>query len=98
MPSVSIEFHPEAVAEAQAARMWYDARSQTASRSFVAELDRAIAEIGESPNRWPQYVEGTRRFLFRRFPFMVVYRVRPDRIQILAVAHARRKPAYWKQR
>jgi hypothetical protein len=31
----------------------------------------------------------------RRFPYHVVYIELPDRLQVLAVAHDRRRPAYW---
>ncbi len=44
------------------------------------------------------YVGNTRRFLLRRFPFFVVYRVFSQRVEVVAVAHARRKPHYWLQR
>jgi plasmid stabilization system protein ParE len=64
----------------------------------MEELDRAVDMIVESPNRWPKFESGTRRYLMRRFPFMVIYRDKGDVIQVLAVAHARRKPGYWKRR
>lgn len=40
----------------------------------------------------------TRRNLLRRFPFSVAYRVELQRMLIVAVAHARRRPGYWKPR
>jgi hypothetical protein len=33
-----------------------------------------------------------------RFPYHVIYLEVSDRIRILAVAHDRRKPGYWKTR
>jgi hypothetical protein len=33
-----------------------------------------------------------------RFPYRVVYRNRPDEIVVVAVAHLRRRPGYWKNR
>lgn len=96
--SRAVELHREAVAEAQAAREWYDERGLALGKVFVAELDRAIDRIVESPERWPKFEAGTRRYLMRRFPFMVIYRQRGEVIQVLAVAHARRKPGYWRHR
>jgi toxin ParE1/3/4 len=40
----------------------------------------------------------TRRLVMRRFPFSVVYLDDPDLITIIAVAHSKRKPGYWKDR
>jgi hypothetical protein len=34
----------------------------------------------------------------RRFPFSVVYHVVDDLIRIVAIAHAKRKPGYWRTR
>ena len=98
MPGRELEVHPEALAEARAAYVWYRERSQAAAAAFVDELDRSIQRIVEVPERWPVYAAGTRRFLLRRFPFFVVYRINPATIEILAVAHGRRRPGYWKER
>lgn len=70
----------------------------TISESFVEELDRAIRLIRSTPLRWPKFRSGTRRFLMRRFPFSVVYRLEPDAVIVIAVAHARRRPGYWRKR
>jgi len=59
---------------------------------------RGIDMIVEAPHRWPAGNHGTRRFILQRFPFAIVYRELPAAIQVLAIAHARRKPGYWKQR
>ena len=93
-----VDVHPEAIAEARAAFRWYYDRSETAAEAFLAELDRAIELISEAPMRWPAYLHHTRRFLLRRFPFVVVYREVGETIQVIAVAHGRRKPGYWKDR
>jgi plasmid stabilization system protein ParE len=92
----SVDFHPEAIAEALAAREWYSSRSGVAAaEAFDQELNRAIKLISEAPLRWPEYRFGTRRYLFRRFPYAVVYRIHSADIQVIAVAHARRRPGYW---
>ena len=96
MPGVSVVFHPAAVEEAQAVRQWYAARSQSAADSFLAELDRGIEAVSLAPERWPLFVHGTRRYLFHRFPFQLVYRVVNDVVHVVALAHGRRRPGYWK--
>ncbi len=98
MIALDLDFHPAAVKEARKAYRWYVRRSARAGSRFQAALEVALEQIVESPDRWPQYLHGTRFRLVRRFPFVVVYRQSADRIQILAVAHGRRKPGYWKRR
>jgi hypothetical protein len=67
-----IELHPEAIAEARDAREWYAQRSRSAADAFMAELDLAIESIGDSPDRWATYLHGTRRYLLKRFPYIIV--------------------------
>lgn len=98
MPLRYVDIHPEAIAEAQAANRWYRERSPSAAAAYLAEIDLAVAAIAENPEMWPRYVHGTRRYIFHRFPFYLVYRVTADRVQIIAVVHGRRKPGYWKNR
>jgi len=93
-----IELHPEAVREAGAAWSWYHARNPAVGRAFLEEIDRAIQAIGEAPDRWPGHAAGGRKCLLRRFPFLIVFRASDTKIEILAVAHARRRPGYWRSR
>ncbi|MBI2900313.1 MAG: type II toxin-antitoxin system RelE/ParE family toxin [Planctomycetes bacterium] len=98
MAAIRLEFHPDAVEEARAARLRYAARSARAADAFVQEIDTAVHKIQEAPQRWPEYLHGTRHYLLRRFPFSIVYRVSGEMIQVLAVAHGKRRPGYWRAR
>jgi toxin ParE1/3/4 len=98
MASKKVEFHEDAALEYEAAVGWYLQRSLLAASKFVDAISRSMDMIVEAPHRWPAGKHGTRRFLLQRFPFAIVYRELPAAIQVLAIAHARRKPGYWKQR
>lgn len=94
MPA-EVQFHPAAVEEVEATYRWYRERSSSASAAFRAELDRVVTLIAEAPERPALYLHGTRRVLLRRFPFAVVYRLTDASVQIVAIAHGRRRPGYW---
>jgi plasmid stabilization system protein ParE len=93
-----IEFLPEAEAEYLAALRWYRQRSPSAARQFETEFNLSIERIREAPERWPSYLSDTRRFLLHQFPFAIVYQSSPVLIHVLAVAHCRRRPGYWRDR
>lgn len=95
-----IIIHPQAAVEAQAARAWYAARNPAVGVRFLAEYDRAIQRISDNPGRWSAYpaVAGYRWFHFKRFPYAVIYEVVSERVHVLAVAHDRRRPGYWRRR
>jgi plasmid stabilization system protein ParE len=98
MGAEAVEFHPEAAEEAQAAVEWYRRRSTRAAEGFVRELEEAVRAVSEAPLRWPEFTEGARRYLLSRFPYWLIYRKRGDSLQVLAVAHERRTPGYWRSR
>ena len=94
-----VEIHQEAAAEYDAAFDWYLQRSEDAALAFDREVEKALSDIIQAPRRWPMGARSTRRFLLRKFPYVVVYRERPTgRVQILAFAHTSRRPEYWKKR
>jgi len=76
----------------------YAERSAIAARAFVSELNDSVARVADFPERWPRYLAGTRRYLFPNCPFSLVYRFTTKVVTIVAVAHHRRKPGYWKAR
>jgi len=93
-----VAFHAEAAAELEAAFVWYAARSSKVAAQYLAELDRAIAIIGESPQSWERVIGPWRRYPLRRFPFLIYFRETDSGIDIVAVAHGRRRPGYWQER
>ncbi|HKC82973.1 MAG TPA: type II toxin-antitoxin system RelE/ParE family toxin [bacterium] len=91
-------FHPEAEAEFQAAARFYDAHTPGLGRDFIAEVRRAARTLATYPGIGHRFSRRLRRLLVRRFPYGLLYRTEPDRIFIVAVAHLRRRPGYWRRR
>ncbi len=93
-----LQFLVSASAEVGEAFDWYQARSSRAAARFLAEIERAVILIRESPEVWPPFEAGTRRYLLRSFPYSIIYRPVNDALQIVAVAHQKRRPGYWRSR
>ncbi len=86
MTLAAVDLHPDALLEIRAAA------------AFLAEVDSAIETVAEDPRRWPSAPHATRRYLLHRFPFTIVYRESVGTIQVIAVAHAKKRPDYWRAR
>jgi plasmid stabilization system protein ParE len=93
-----VRFHPLAADEAEASRTWYFSRNPSVAAAFLSELSVAIDAIQETPTRWPRVHERYRRFVLHKFPFSIVYIARDAYIEVIAVAHHRRKPGFWSTR
>ncbi|MBS1816644.1 MAG: type II toxin-antitoxin system RelE/ParE family toxin [Acidobacteria bacterium] len=95
---MTVEFHPAAFTEAEEAQAWYLERSVLAASAFLQELSRAIQQIRQAPHRYAVAEAGTRKILIARFPFTIYYRHTSNVLTIVAVAHQKRRPGYWRNR
>jgi plasmid stabilization system protein ParE len=78
----------------EAAR-YFDRESPALGAAFIAEVERCVAGIVEHPASGQLLRGAVRRRLVRRFPYSVLYSIKPDHIRVLAVMHAKRRPMYW---
>lgn len=100
---LQVRFEPEARDELRAARDWYDREQPGLGRDLVAEVETTIERIVRWPDLAPRLVvpetsRQVRRAPLRRFPFGLVYAVIVDTLWVIAVAHGRRRPNYWRDR
>ena len=90
--------HPEAQTEIEGAYQWYFERSADATIGFLTSVNEGLDIVSDNPDRWPRYLYGTRRYLLSGFPFSIIYLDQPHSVTIIAIAHHKRKPGYWKSR
>lgn len=77
---------------------WYAERSAAAAVHFVNAVDAALSVIAAHPERFAVVDAVHRECPVKRFPFRIVYRVAADRVIVVAIAHAKRRPGYWSSR
>lgn len=88
----------EAEVEMRDAVAYYEDKSPGLGLDFEAEVERSVDTVKHFPERWPLREDGTRRYLTHCFPYLVVYMYLHKRIWIIAVAHCKRSPGYWRDR
>ena len=91
-------FLPEAEQEMIEAALYYQSQALGLGVDYLAEVEHAVHSIATSPHTWPILQGDLRRRLIRRFPYGVLYRIEPEEIVIVAIAHMRKKPGYWMNR
>ena len=95
---MKLRIEPAALAEAEDARNWYDAVREGLGEEFLDEFDRGLRQIVDFPNAWHPVGLRARRYRLNRFPYGIVYQIRPDEILVVAVAHLHRRADYWRSR
>ena len=98
-----VRFEDEADAEYRAAGRWYETRRIGLGLEFFDAVDAALELIARMPRagapvpRLPPDLP-VRRAPVKRFPYLVVYLETETAIRVLAVAHDKRRPGYWRAR
>ena len=80
------------------AAIFYEGRAKGLGMEFLDDLQRAIDQILDNPESGQIILENFRRSILSRFPFSLIYTIETESILIIAVAHQRRRPYYWKER
>jgi len=92
-------FHPAAEAEFLESIGYSESKVPGLGGALIEEFDLLISLICESPKAWQiELAPDIRQVPLHRFPLSIVYRENSDTVQILAVAHERRRPQYWRGR
>lgn len=92
------EFLPEAEEEMNEAARFYEGRGEGLGLDFLNEVQRTIIFILAHPRSGPVVSPNIRRRIVRRFPFGILYAIDNEKIVVVAVAHLKRRPGYWKER
>jgi toxin ParE1/3/4 len=95
----SVIIHSEAINELDAAISYYEEQKVDLGLDFLAEVEQVLDKIQQNPNLGAVYkVTGLLRYVIQRFPFLIFYTEFEEFIWVVAIAHGRRKPDYWKRR
>lgn len=92
-------FLEDAKAELLDALAYYNRRTPGAGDRLLEDVFATADRICEDPLRWPIEPDGYRRWRLLVFPYSLRYGIATDgNIDIVAVAHAKRRPGYFKGR
>ena len=83
---------------AEALAFYKERASQAIAKAFLAEFERAATLLVDNPGLGTPSLSGRRILPMQRFPYSLIYRPTAEGIRISAVAHQRRRPAYWQSR
>jgi toxin ParE1/3/4 len=93
-----VSFHELAELELYDAIVYFENEREGLGLRFLSAVRDAAAHIQQHPQASPIIIEDIRCKLLRRFPYSVIFSIRPDRIRILALASQKRRPFYWQGR
>jgi plasmid stabilization system protein ParE len=92
------EFHPDAEDEFIEAAAYYERNVPSLGERFAHETHQAIEQLLKYPEIGSPIDPNLRRIVLTRFPYYLIYSFTQDMLRIVAVAHTRRRPGYWRTR
>jgi plasmid stabilization system protein ParE len=92
------EFLPEAEKEFREAARYYENEAPGVGLAFIIEVHKAVAAIVAHPLGSPKIRDSVRKKVLNHFPYNVLYSVEADLVLVVAVAHQKRRPTYWRSR
>lgn len=95
--SLPVVLTAEAEADFDAAADRYEQQAGLGAK-FTLRVRQALARIDQRPELHAVLHRDIRRVRVEKFPYNIYYRVRPDRVEVIAVLHGRRDPSVWKGR
>jgi toxin ParE1/3/4 len=96
--TLPLSVSPRAEAEVREAARWYENESEGLGAAFLEAVEQTLDAIVENPLRFALLHRDVRRVLFKRFPYGAFFRVKPDRIRVLAILHLSLDPRRWQRR
>jgi toxin ParE1/3/4 len=92
------EFLPEADEEFREAVRYYESEAPGVGLAFIAELHRTISLVISQPRSAKRVRGSIRKKVLSHFPYSLLYSIESNLILIVAVAHHKRRPTYWRNR
>ena len=96
-----VVLHVEALRELRAARDWYAEKGLSAqAERLLRDVDARLEQIAEHPESFPRdpLRAWARRARLLAWPYTLIFTVHEETAIVLAVAHGKRRPAYWARR
>jgi len=87
-----------AESELEEAIAYFNRRIEGLGDRFEREVEATVALIAEYPEIGSPITKRVRKFRVRKFKHKVIYIFDGDEIIIIAVAHHKKRPRYWRHR
>ena len=97
--ALTLQFHSRAKPDIRRAIAWYENEKPGLGKQFNLGLITVFQKILKSPSQFPVVFNDFRKArLPKPFPYKVIYWIHEDVVYIIAVAHDKQHPDFWKDR
>jgi toxin ParE1/3/4 len=95
---VTIRLLSPAEREYAESMLYYLEESPFAADDFIEEVEAALLEIAEFPERYPIAESDVRAKVLNKFPFTLFYRIKAEEVTVSSISHQKRNEGHWRDR
>jgi plasmid stabilization system protein ParE len=95
--TIRIRSHAE-LEYSEALAYYIDEHTPQSAERFEREIDLALEAILQNPQLYSLIDFNVRAKSLKHFPYSILYSIEGEEIVVLAIAHQKRKPGYWRDR
>lgn len=94
----SIELSDEAEVDFDKSYEFYYEDSLKVADTFFKRINLGFENIKQNPESYPVAHKDVRKYVEKKFPFVIYYRIIDTVIQVIAIFHTSRNPEIWNER
>ena len=94
----SIELSDEAEVDFDKSYEFYYEDSSKVAETFFNQINLCFENIKQNPKSFPIAHKDLRKYVVKKFPFVIYYRILDTEIQVIAIFHTSRNPEIWNER
>lgn len=94
----SFELSDEAEVDFDKSYEFYNEDSPKVADTFFIRINLGFENIKQNPNSFPFAHKNLRKYVVKKFPFVIYYRIVDSVIQVIAIFHMSRNPEIWNER
>ena len=91
-------FEPAIPGDLAGALDYYEEISPTLANRFRRSVNQCLDRIAKQPESFPFDIQPIRFAKVGRFPYLILFVVKPNFVSLIAIVHGSSKPERWRER
>ncbi len=94
----SIEISDEVENDFDKSYEYYSEENPKVADSFYKQINLSLENLKQHPVSFPVAYKNVRKFVVKKFPFVIYYQLIDSVIRVIAIFHTSRNPEIWNDR
>ena len=94
----SLELSDEAEVDFNKSYKFYYEDSPKVAETYFKQINIAFENVKQNPESFPVVRKNVRKYVVKKFPFVIYYQIVDTVIQVIAIFHTSRNPEIWNER